>query len=64
MEFFGRCQVIRVRFIFNGKQRSAEVGGKERKKERKGKKRERRKESHHERLKKKELVTDILSEQT
>lgn len=34
------------------------------KKERKGKKRERRKESHHERLKKKELVTDILSEQT
>ena len=34
MEFFGRCQVIRVGFIFNGKQRSAEVGEKERKKER------------------------------
>ena len=34
MDFFGRCQVIRVGFIFNGKQRSAEVGEKQRKKQR------------------------------
>ena len=49
MDFFGRCQIIRVGFIFNGKQ--VWRGWGKRKKERKEKKRERRKESHRERLK-------------